>query len=440
VLGLLAAVQPLYAIGMAGGLAFLSLVMADLTVGVAMFTFVSFLEVIPGFGALSAAKLAGGVLVLSWIAASAMARPRRPQLAAGFPWIVAVGALFFTWTVLSLLWAEDGSATMTALQRYLPNLLLFPIVFSAVRTGGDVRLIVVAFVVGALLSTVYGAFIAPGDAEAAVEGRISGAGVDPNYLAASLVAGLAICGGTVATRGYSLVVRLAALLTILALFVALIDTASRTGLVALIAATAFAVVTAGRGRRLPAAVAIFFVLTGAATYITQAAPTEARERLSQVDASGTGRTDIWTVAVRVIRANPVKGVGAGNFIKVSKDYLLSPGAIKRVDFIVDDPKVAHNIYLEIWAELGIVGLLLFLSIVAFSLRSVLLAARTYQDLGDRPLELLARSVGVAMAGELTAAFFNSLEYEKTLWLIMSLGPALRYVSARRVAAAPSALA
>ena len=41
--------------------------------------------------------------------------------------------------------------------------------------------------------------------------------------------------------------------------------------------------------------------------------------------------------------------------------------IVRDDFIVDTPKVAHNTYLQILAELGIVGFALFLTILVFSL-------------------------------------------------------------------------
>ena len=39
----------------------------------------------------------------------------------------------------------------------------------------------------------------------------------------------------------------------------------------------------------------------------------------------------------------------------------------RDDFIVDTPKVAHNTYLQVLAELGVVGLALFMTILLFSL-------------------------------------------------------------------------
>ncbi|MEJ7891204.1 MAG: O-antigen ligase family protein [Solirubrobacteraceae bacterium] len=432
-IGVLAAVSPLLALAAAAAIAFATLTIVDLTLGVALFAFVSFIEVLPGFGALSIAKLAGGVLVLSWIAATAASQRQLPQIASAFPGFTVVMVLFVAWVAVSLLWAEDGALVANSLQRFLPNLLLFAIMFSAVRSGRDARLILAAFVLGALISTAYGGFIASGDADAAADGRVSGAGVDPNYLAASLVASLAICVGVIATVRYPSSLRFAALLAVLVLMAALAATASRTGVVALLVATGFAVLTAGRGRRLAASLLVSLLLVGGAVYLAQGAPQQVRERLASIDTSGTGRTDIWKVATRVIEDNAVIGVGAGNFLAVSVHYLFESGTLRRSDLIVDDPKVTHNVFLGLWAELGIIGLALFVMIVGFSIRCALKAARRFEEVGDRAQELLARSVAVAMVGELVASFFVSNEYEKTLWLMLALGPSLLGLSRRSLA-------
>ncbi len=61
------------------------------------------------------------------------------------------------------------------------------------------------------------------------------------------------------------------------------------------------------------------------------------------------------MAWRSVEANPAEGLGAGNFAVSSKHYLLEPGALARSDEIIDEPKVAHNSYLGVLAELGMVG-------------------------------------------------------------------------------------
>jgi O-antigen ligase len=106
----------------------------------------------------------------------------------------------------------------------------------------------------------------------------------------------------------------------------------------------------------------------------------------------------------------------------------------RDDLIVDTPKVAHNIYLEQWAELGIVGAAMFLGIFAFALGCGIRAATAFARRGDRSMELLSRSVVVATIGMLAAAFFVSLQYDKPIWLMLSLGPCLLSLSRRPAAA------
>src|SRR3954470_1150489 len=95
VFGLVAAVNPLIAIGGAGAIGFVALSASDLTLGVALFAFMAFLEVLPGVGGLSAAKLAGGVLVLCWIAAGAtMSRDERRRIGQAHPAIAVLSVAF----------------------------------------------------------------------------------------------------------------------------------------------------------------------------------------------------------------------------------------------------------------------------------------------------------------------------------------------------------
>ncbi len=142
-------------------------------------------------------------------------------------------------------------------------------------------------------------------------------------------------------------------------------TSSRGGLVALGVALIAAVVLGGR-RRGTMLVAAFGAVLVTVFYFATIAPTDVRERVTHPE-GGTGRVDIWTVGWRMVEHNTIHGVGSGNFSTSSIHYLLEPGVIMRDDFIVSTPKVAHNTYLQILAELGVVGFALFLTILGFSL-------------------------------------------------------------------------
>jgi len=422
-LGLVAAVSPPLALAGGIGIAFALVVIADASIGLCLFAVVSFLEALPGVGEVSLAKLAGGLLLVSWLAVTAARREHDRQLLEDHPVIAACALLFVCWAAASALWAEDSGKALGSAGRFALNLCLLPIVYTVVRERKHMLWFAWVFVIGAILSASYGLVVAPGDADAAAEGRLTGSGVDPNYLATSLVAAFALAVALASSRRNSGGARMVAIGSGIVLLIAVMLTVSRTGLAALAMALIAGVALAGPRRRLPLAAIGVVVFAFVPLYFAALAPTGAVERITEVS-GGTGRTDIWTIGTRMVEANPVLGVGSGNFPIASIHYLIAPGVLERDDFIVDTPKVAHNIYLETLAELGPPGLLLLLAIVGSCIGCAIVAARRFADVGDSQLEMLARAVAVASLAMLTAAFLNSLQYQKPIWLILSLGPAL----------------
>ena len=137
---------------------------------------------------------------------------------------------------------------------------------------------------------------------------------------------------------------------------------SRGGLVALGAMMIAGTLFAGRFRRGAHGNAAVVAL-GGVVYFTAIAPLPARERVTSSN-GGTGRSDIWKLGLRMVRAHPLEGVGVGQFPEVSADYALQPGTLERADLVFSSaPKVTHNTYLEIMSEDGIPGFLLFLALL-----------------------------------------------------------------------------
>ena len=128
--------------------------------------------------------------------------------------------------------------------------------------------------------------------------------------------------------------------------------------------------------------------------------------------------------MRVGEAHPIAGAGLNNFETVSAQYVRRPGALKTLDLIVDRPHVAHNLYLEAYADTGIIGLLLFVGFIGACLYAAWSAGRRFDRLGDRQLETLASAVLVGGIGFLSAAMFISAGVDKRLWVLLALGPAL----------------
>jgi O-antigen ligase len=436
--GLLAGLDPVLAIVATLGIGFVIITMVDLTAGVALFAVLSFMDTIypEQGGILSVPKLVGLLLVLSWLGLMTtgdLELRRRVFSHPGFLWVLVA---FISWASISATWAEDSGAVVETVIRYAPNAMLFLIVFSAVRTRDQAQLLVGAFVVGALISAAYG-LVAPADPE--VSERLSGSVGNANETAAALVAAGVLAAALAFTLRDQPLLRIGALAAAPFLAYGLFLTLSRGGLVALAAVLVAGVVFAGRWRLVAVLIALVAAM-GAVVYFAAFAPETARERVTTIE-GGTGREDVWKVGWRMVEAQPLRGIGAGNFPNSSVHYLLEPGAILRDDFIVDTPKVAHNMYLEVLAELGVVGLALFLTVLGFSLTCAVKAIRAFKRGGDVQMEILSRALLVALVGLLAADFFGSRQFSKQLWLLLSLAPALLAIARAQLEAseAPPAL-
>ena len=194
--GLLAGRDPKLAIAASIGLCFLLLTLADLVVGVTIFTAASFLELASGASGVGIAKVLGLALAISWIATIAAGRAHGRFVWLSSPGLSVMILALLAWGMLSLLWAESTSLALAQMFRYGLVALLVPIVFTAVRSGSALKAVTGAFVAGATLAAAYGLF-APPDASG-VQGsvdateqlnRIAGTVGDPNVFASVLLVG-----------------------------------------------------------------------------------------------------------------------------------------------------------------------------------------------------------------------------------------------------------
>ncbi len=432
IVGVLAGLHPTLAIAASFGIAFMLVALADLTTGVVLFALISPLDLAPGAGGAinSFEKVAGLVLTVSWLAHVVQRRRPGELLWIQNPVMSWALGLLVVWIGLTYVWAEDGGEVITSIVRYTPNAALVVIVFTALRDRTAVKRLLWAILGGAAISGAYGIATRPSEyaAAASTVDRLSGTIGDPNQLAALLVIGFVLACGLAITSRTSPVARLAACAGGGISMLGLLLTVSRGGLVSLGAGVVAAVLLA-RGYRVPMLVAALTLAITTYGYFAYVAPPAARQHLKAAD-GGAGRTDVWRVGWRMVEAHPVEGVGAGNFGTASLHYLARPGILRTATEIVQSPKVAHNLYLSFLAEFGIVGLSLFLVVVAGSLGAGIKAAREFARLHDTSMEVLTRAVLVALISLLAAVFFLSDQFDKWLWLLIGTPPALLAIARR----------
>ncbi len=434
--GLIAGTDPKVAIAGSLALGFLLLTVASLRAGLAMFTVVIFLSLTSVTSGVGLAKLAGLALAISWLAKVATAGGEERQFWDEFPALSLVLVTFFAWTCLSFIWAEDTSAVTSSVTRYLLGIALIPIVFTALKRLRDVRLVMGAFAVGAVISAGYGLVTtAPNAGNGEVE-RLAGTVGDPNVLASVLVVGMVFSVAVALTSAKGSIPRLLGWIGGVLCVVAIVSTFSRGGLLSLAMALAVAPFFARRKGAIIAGGLI--VVIAIVTYFVAFAPQDARERFNNEN-GGSGREDIWLVGSRVVDAHPVVGVGAGNFPTASTHYVIAPGTLNNKKNLINEPAVAHNMYLQVLAELGVIGLVLFGSILLSSLGTGIAAFRRFKRLGDQKMAILAGATVISLASILGSYYFLSEEYSKQLWLLLAFGPALLAIARVRERAAEPTL-
>jgi O-antigen ligase len=87
--------------------------------------------------------------------------------------------------------------------------------------------------------------------------------------------------------------------------------------------------------------------------------------LSEVGSEDTwnGRWSNWGGALDVIASHPILGVGAGNYAEAAIEY--SESVVRHTLVKGEVSGVAHNIFLGVVTQLGLVGLILFLGVLFF---------------------------------------------------------------------------
>ncbi len=423
--GLLTGMQPTFGVALALGIAFAVVVIWDLAVGLALFVLVTYLDVVSAEQQLSVTKAVGLLLALSWLMLVATRGRPRNDLFASHPWFIVLVGGFVAWSALSVVWADRTGAAINDTLRYGLNVVLLPIVFTAVRERRHVVWLLVVFSVGIVLSAAYGqvtGIVGAGHQE----GRLAGARLEANQLAAMLVVGTVFAVALAATWRRSPLLRAGALGLATISLLATFATLSRAGMLALAGAVVVGILFGGRWRAWPAVLAVVAVAVGG--FYLASAETGVTERLTSSNTSG--RQDLWTVGMRVVADNPVLGAGVGNSRFATADYVVQPGLIAADQFIVDEHYAVHNIYLHVLADLGIVGFLLFAGILLYALWTGVKAARTFQRQGDARMEVLSRAVVAGLVAILVADFFASEQFSKQLWVLLGLAPALLALAQR----------
>jgi putative inorganic carbon (HCO3(-)) transporter len=373
-------------------------------VGVHAFILLLYLEyALTVGGTLTLMKLLGVVIIGSWLLS--MAARRRFDLR--FDSFALALVLFLAWTAASLLYAYDSGAAERSLFGFSQFGLLALMFSSVVDDVEKMRGVCWAIVVWTVLSTIIAIGMYYAGATRYAVGLLANKNLLADYINVAIV-----CAHLLLLSTTHRPAKLFLASTLPPLYLGLALTLSRTGLIILGALLLVVWYRVARQRG-------FLILVSsviALALITFVLPSTFFKRAStilpaierQQDTFGT-RVRLWRIAGRMIADHPLTGVGSGNFIAAYPRY--AHGEMKTRLF------VTHNAYVGMAAEMGLVGLTLFLALIGLALREAGRAIRIAKRMGLRDLGYFAVAAEVSLLSMALSGLAGNVEGSKMLWML-----------------------
>jgi O-antigen ligase len=152
----------------------------------------------------------------------------------------------------------------------------------------------------------------------------------------------------------------------------------------------------------------------------QLAPTQNSQL---TDPSLIGRTSENTTAWRMFLDHPLLGVGLGNFKDNYQNYSRELGLDQR-----RAPRNPASLYLELLSEQGIIGILIFILLLALIFREMRSAQINFQLLGMNDYSFMGSALAAGFAGYMFSAIFKNSAYSNVFWVIVGISLAAGQVA------------
>jgi putative inorganic carbon (HCO3(-)) transporter len=212
------------------------------------------------------------------------------------------------------------------------------------------------------------------------------------------------------------------------LVVMIVLTGSRGGFVGLVAA---GVLFVYRRRGLGAAAGVLLILVVGVLALPTELSTRALATISgdtsqlptELEASNRAHVGLFWAALRMISDSPMMGVGPLNFKDLSTAYTG-----------LQQANMAHNMFLEIAAEMGLAVLAVFILLLNSAFRAFGRTTRLRGGSEAAELATWAEGLRSGLTGYVVAGCFISAEYEKILWITIFLSIVVADLARRHRAA------
>jgi O-antigen ligase len=322
----------------------------------------------------------------------------------------ALMASFVVWGAFTLLWTTAPDRTREEVGTYFQLLLMVWILHEIASTDGARRKLMSAYVLGSYVSSVF-TFLAFQSGATAHYHRYAAQGFNPGDLGLMLVLSVPFGFYLSATEANSVllwVYRLHPLITSAAILL----TAARGALIDLFISMLIIPLSFHRWN-LAQKVSLGLIMAACIPAALLFVPVTSWQRFGTIGHELTSgnlneRRDIWKAGLDVFRSHPIEGVGVNAFAPTVQRVLGTPRQMRHTSSEVVE-LVAHNTFVSVLVEEGLIGFVLFVLILISLWQGALRLDRARRNVWV--VVLLVWTVGVM---ELT------WEYRKPTWLMFGL--------------------
>ncbi len=395
-------------------------------------------DIFPVLGAIHLPLLATGVTLILY---QASRQPWRSVRQLRTPIVYIVLGIFAVMLagITTSLWRSHSLSF--ALQDYLQNVVFMGLVAASIRSLRDVEWYTALNLYGALFYAIFvNLFFSVG-----AGGRLSNlVYYDANDFALILV--LTVPFAVYFLRSQSGARRRMLGLVALAFFMlGIVKSGSRGGFLGLLAVLLYILI---RYRAIPTRTRLFATIGGLAL-VAVLGSTEYWDQMRTIVhpesdynwSDPQGRREIWTRGISYVEQRPVLGIGVGAFpvaegtLSVIGRELASRGSGFKWS-------VAHNSFVETAAELGIPGIVLFVSLLVVTIATMarIRSGRRYGPLISKRETALGQMMVGSLLGYCVGGFFVSAEYYSYLYFLVGLAVGLDKVLRLRRRATMTAIA
>ena len=355
-----------------------------------------------------------------------------------FPKYLAWFVAFSVWALLATTQTEYPDWAIPQLIILVKLCLIVYAAANALQSRGQVRVFMVFFLGCFALFPLRGAMFNFFFYKSDMQGRAIWNLLysNPNDLGAMALLQLSMASALLISekKGW---VRLAALSGMIALPMLILMTQSRGVFLGLLVFIAIAFAGQRRRVRLAFRLVVLTVILAAVApagvwsrlqTLQHATNTTTLDQVDGEEGSARQRYEIWRVAWKIIRDHPVTGVGFGAYKPTHEQYAMDP----EFNPTARGPRDTHSLYFNVLAETGVLGLTLYLGMLA-SLFIVAERARRrcrgVFETGSRQLLMLE----AGLLAFLVASIFGSLPYLPHLLLHLVLIYSVSMISMNQAA-------